>query len=84
MGEIAFNPDIGGHLLMPMFSVPLSKVKVLLVSGEWPFSRLTTAFTVSEADLRGCFVSISNRLLCSTKELKATRLFLDTRLSPSQ
>src|SRR3990170_4422267 len=66
------------------FSVPLSKVSVLLALLGRTLNRFVTALYVASAVLASSFVSKRYLLLRSTRELRATRLFLDTRLSPSQ
>src|SRR4030067_739901 len=66
------------------FSVPLSRVSVLLAFRGRSLSRSTMASHVASAVLASSLVSIRYLLLRSTRELRATRLFLDTRLSPSQ
>ena len=66
----------------PAFSVPLSIVKVRLALSGRPCNLATTASDVASIDFLFSFVSMSNLLLRSTSEFKATVLFLDTRLSP--
>src|SRR3989304_10002735 len=66
------------------FAVPLSKFMVSLAFAGRSPSLSTTALYVLSAVLASSLVSIRYLLLRSTRELRAARLFLDTRLSPSQ
>ena len=66
------------------FSVPLSRVMVLIAFVGRPPSRSVTASYVASAVLASSLVSMRYLLVRSTNEFNAGRLFLDTRLSPSQ